>query len=135
MTKTRILAVLGGLLLCACMAGCPPNPGPGPQPTATGGTGPVPAGGTGGWENPWVGGQAGAAGAPVETGGTAPQTLEQRACAAANTKCAVNMDDCLKQVSQLRKATYAHLTDADLQCWVDAKDRSALVKCRNGVCR
>ncbi len=124
MTKTRLLAVLGGLALAGCLASCPKVP-PGPGPTGgTAGVAPVP-----------VAGAAGAAGAPVATGGQPSQTLEQRACEAANAKCSVDVAECLKQVARLRTATYAHLSDSDLQCWIDAKDAMALTKCPNGVCR
>jgi len=61
MTRTRLIAVLGGLALAGCLASCPP--GPGPQPGVTGGAS------SGGQAS--TGGGAGAA--QGGAGGVAPQ--------------------------------------------------------------
>lgn len=109
---------LACLAAASLAAACPPTPNPNP-PGPTGGAPPNP---------PPVAGAAG-------QGGQGLLGLEERACTTAWALCAVDYGECVRQVAQLRNASYAKLSDADLQCWIDAPDRAALSKCPNGVCK
>jgi len=125
-TKRLVGLIFAVAYLVATLPGasCQPNP---PQPPGpTGGSQPIPGpeGGTGAQGGNLTGGAA-----------PAPDSLTARACARALMLCGVDLTECLRQVNQLKDASYATLSDADLQCWVDATDRAALVKCHNGVCR
>lgn len=125
-TKHRIGLILALAYLVATLPGASCQPTPPNPPGPTGGMQPDPV---------VVGGSGGESGAPSGGSSPAPTTLPERACANAYALCGVDTAECLRQVNQLRSSSYATITDADLQCWVDAKDRTALAKCPNGVCR
>jgi hypothetical protein len=64
-----------------------------------------------------------------------PTSLVDRACANVAKLCAKDETECLRQINQLRNAPYATLSDSDLECWANAKDKATISACPGGVCR